>query len=215
MIAADLLGVILRTNLAAGAAILVVVALRRLVRLRFGARLAYGLWLLPALAGAAVIAPARQVFIVPPAEPAFAMASGLHQTVLASPAGAAPAATAMTLDPLVLAVGLWLTGVAVAALVMAHLQRRFMRQARAGAIGPAVVGVIAPRIITPRDFTVRYSPAEQALVLAHEQAHITRQDSRLNGLCATAQCLCWFNPLVHLAARLMRIDQELPATRPW
>ena len=50
---------------------------------------------------------------------------------------------------------------------------------------------------------------EQALVLAHEQAHIARQDSRLNGVSAAAQCLCWFNPLAHLAAHLMRIDQEL------
>jgi hypothetical protein len=112
-------------------------------------------------------------------------------------------------DPALLLVGLWIMGVAGAALVMACLQRRFMRRARAGAIGPAVVGLIAPRILTPRDFAQRYSRSEQALVLAHERAHIARQDSRLNGLCAAAQCLCWFNPLVHLAARLMRIDQEL------
>ena len=26
---------------------------------------------------------------------------------------------------------------------------------------------------------------------------------------AACQCLCWFNPLVHLAAYLLRLDQEL------
>ena len=76
-------------------------------------------------------------------------------------------------------------------------------------MGPAVVGVIAPRIVTPQDFAQRYSLQEQAQVLAHEQAHIARQDSRLNALSAAAQCLCWFNPLVHLGAHLMRMDQEL------
>jgi hypothetical protein len=96
-----------------------------------------------------------------------------------------------------------------AALVMAVLQYRFIARARRGGVGPAVIGLIAPRILIPRDFAERYSPKEQALVLAHEQAHLARQDSRLNGLVAAAQCLGWFNPLVHLAARLTRIDQEL------
>ena len=203
MSAAEVLGAVLRMNLAAGAAILVVVALRKLVRPRFGARLAYGLWLLPVLAGAAALSPARQVVIVRSAA-RFASATGVHPALLAAPARAAAG-----LDPLVLLVGLWLAGALGAVLIMAHLQRRFMRRARGGEMGPAVVGVLAPRILTPRDFAERYSPGEQALVLAHEQAHIARQDSRLNGLCAAAQCLCWFNPLVHLAARLMRIDQEL------
>src|SRR6185312_5479397 len=96
-----------------------------------------------------------------------------------------------------------------AALVMAVLQHRFIMRARQGGVGPAVVGLIAPRILLPRDFAERYSLSEQALVLAHERAHLARQDSRLNGLVAALQCLNWFNPLVHLAARLMRIDQEL------
>jgi TonB family protein len=30
-----------------------------------------------------------------------------------------------------------------------------------------------------------------------------------NALVAVLQCLCWFNPLVHLAARWIRFDQEL------
>ena len=64
MTAADILGGVLRMNFAAGVAILGVVALRKVVRPRFGARLAYGLWLLPVLACAAVLSPARRVVIV-------------------------------------------------------------------------------------------------------------------------------------------------------
>ena len=208
MTAADLLDGLVRVNLAAGAAILVVIALRKIARVRFGARLAYGLWLLPVLAGAAVLAPARHVVIVRPAA-ASHIALSLATPPLHSTLEASATLATTSLDARVLLIGLWLMGVAGAALVMAGLQHRFMRQARRGALGPAVVGVIAPRIVTPNDFAERYSPGEQALVLAHEQAHIARQDSRLNGLCAAMQCLCWFNPLVHLAARLMRIDQEL------
>ena len=75
MTAADILGGLVRMNLAAGIAILIVIALRKLVRPRFGARLAYGLWLLPVLAGAAVLLPARQVLIVETAAPMVATAS--------------------------------------------------------------------------------------------------------------------------------------------
>jgi len=211
MSAVEIVELLLRVNLAGGAAILGVIALRKAARRRFGARLAYGLWLLPILASAAVMVPARQIVVVvhPVARAIASVPATAAAQVRQAAARTAPAAAAASLDPRVLLLGAWLTGVAIAALVMALLQLRFVRQARLGGVGPAVVGVIAPRIITPGDFAERYSAAERTLVLAHEQAHIARQDSRLNGLSAAIQCLCWFNPLVHLAARLMRIDQEL------
>jgi beta-lactamase regulating signal transducer with metallopeptidase domain len=207
MTAADVLDALLKANLASGAAILGVAALRKTARSRFGARLAYGLWLLPVLAGAAVLLPARQV-VVRTARPMLSAAVRIGHS-LGAPSAAAAAAGPRGLDGPALLVGLWLAGVMGAALVMAVLQHRFIARARRGGEGPAVIGLIAPRILIPRDFAERYSPKEQALVLAHEQAHLARQDSRLNGLAAALQCLGWFNPLVHLGAHLMRIDQEL------
>ena len=56
------------------------------------------------------------------------------------------------LNPTVLILWLWLTGVVCAGLTMVYLQRRFIAEALKGAVGPAVVGVIAPRIVKPRDF---------------------------------------------------------------
>ena len=205
MTAADILDALLKANLASGAAILGVVALRKAARARFGARLAYGLWLLPVLAGAAVLLPARQVVVMRTAAPMLHAAFEIGRGLGPEPTVAAPTA----LDAPMLLVDLWLAGVAGALLVMAVLQHQFIARARRGGVGPAVVGLIAPRIFIPRDFAERYSADEQALVLAHEQAHLARQDSRLNGLAAAIQCLNWFNPLVHLAARLMRVDQEL------
>ena len=72
-------------------------------------------------------------------------------------------------------------------------------------MGPAVVG---RTIILPFDFEVRFTTAEQAAVLAHEAQHLARGDVIANAVVALIQCLCWFNPLVHLAARWIRFDQE-------
>jgi beta-lactamase regulating signal transducer with metallopeptidase domain len=203
MTAADILNGLVRINLAGGVAALSVMALRKLIRPRFGARLAYRLWLLPVLAGAAVLIPIRHAALE--ARPAAALPAGLHLAAQ----GLSPSTVAsLSLDPMTLLVA-WLFGVAVAALAMAHLQDRFETEAQGGLIGPAVVGVISPRIVTPHDFAQTFNNEEQALVLAHEQAHIARQDSRLNGLSAAFQCLLWFNPVVHLAAHLMRVDQEM------
>jgi beta-lactamase regulating signal transducer with metallopeptidase domain len=207
MAAGEIVGLLARANLAAALAIVLVVALRKVARPRFGARLVYGLWLLPMLAAAAVLAPARAVTVGAPA--ALTDLAVMPFISGAAPMRLPPVAAETTVDPAVLILALWLVGVVAAALVMALLQRRFAAEVRKGAIGPAVVGVIAPRIVTPADFERKFSREEQALVLAHEQAHISRQDSRLNGLSAAIQCLCWFNPLVHLAAHLMRIDQEM------
>ena len=76
-------------------------------------------------------------------------------------------------------------------------QVRFVRAARQVRAGPAVVGVLRPRIVTPGDFEGAYSPQERRLVLAHEATHIARQDSRINAMAALVRCLNWFNPADH------------------
>lgn len=77
------------------------------------------------------------------------------------------------------------------------------------ATGPVVMGLLRPRIVVPGDFNTRYAPEEQALILAHERMHIRRGDLLTNATCALARCIFWFNPLAHVAARLVRFDQEL------
>ncbi len=75
--------------------------------------------------------------------------------------------------------------------------------------GPAVIGLISPRILVPSDFETRFSPRERSVILAHETIHLTRGDSRINAVVLMMQCLNWFNPVVHIAARVLRLDQEL------
>jgi TonB family protein len=74
---------------------------------------------------------------------------------------------------------------------------------------PFVLGSLRPRIVTPADFEARFAGEARGLILAHERVHLDRGDATINGLVAVLQCLAWFNPLVHLAAQRLRVDQEI------
>jgi beta-lactamase regulating signal transducer with metallopeptidase domain len=228
---ADFLAALLKVNLAGGAAVLLVVALRRPARRLFGVQAAYRLWAVVFLAGVAVLLPARTTmapaYAAPSllAGPAFAAAapSGPRpMPKLATARGHTATPVSIPTSPSAGLFAVWLGGVALSVGLLAWRQRRFLatlgrlRRGDAGLIlaegagvGPAVVGCIAPRVVVPADFQQRFTAEEQTVVLAHERAHLARQDARANGLLVLAQCLCWFNPLAHLAGRLVRLDQEL------
>ena len=117
---------------------------------------------------------------------------------------------------------IWLLGALSMVAWLLHQQRRFVRglgrlrhrddgswQAHATAGLPAVVGLWRPRIVLPADFEQRYTERERPLVLLHEQVHLRRGDTVVNALLAALQCLHWFNPLLPLALRRCREDQEL------
>lgn len=191
---AELLAALARCNLAAGVAVLVMLALRAPLRRWFGAGRAYAAWL-----------------IIPVA----ALGSLMPANVTSGAAGPVEATNAHALAWL--CVGghahtlalLWLGGVVVAVTVAIWRHRRFAAAVRAGRAGPAAVGVLQPRLVMPADFAQRFTDEERRLVRAHERAHIERLDARYNAAAALATWLCWFNPLLHLAMRAMRLDQEL------
>ncbi len=195
--ATNVLAGLIHLNLAAAAAILVVLAVRTRARRHFGAELAYGLWVCVPIAAAAALLPAAAATrIYPPGvgphfDPIFMASQALDQS---------PSGTLLTL---------WLLGAVLGTVVVARRQLRFLRMARRGLAGPAVTGFFTPRIIMPADADTLYSPLERALIRAHERTHIDRGDPRTNGFIAFAQCLFWFNPLIHLAAHEARLDQEL------
>jgi beta-lactamase regulating signal transducer with metallopeptidase domain len=188
--AADLILALGRANLAAGLAILAVLLLRRPVRRLAGASVAYGLWLTPVLAGLCSLLPAP---------------AGMTLAGWADPFGVAKAVSTAN-APLAV---LWLAGVVGSLALLTAAQARFTRRMARGEAGPALVGVLIPRIVMPRDFGDRFDADERRIIRAHEQAHLERQDARANALMALLQSLNWFNPLVHLAVRCARHDQEL------
>lgn len=181
-----------RAQFAAGAAILLVLAIRPLARRLLGAEFAYRLWVLAPVAGLTSLFPS-----------------------LADFAGAAPAAAVRPpfLDgPLPHSdalLALWATGAAVTLALFAAAEARFRRLARQGLAGPAVVGLTWPRMVTPSDYAQRFDAAERDFIRRHERAHIARHDPQANGFVAAMQALFWFNPLVHAAAAAVRLDQEL------
>lgn len=176
---------LIEANVAAGAGVLAVLATRWPARRLFGPEVAYRLWALPVLAAAATLIPAREEAGAPVAGAAAAMADW---TGFVAP--------------------VWLAGAFAVAAMFAYAQARFLQDVKAGKAGPAVVGVVAPRLVMPTDDGT-YTPEERALIRAHEREHIARMDPRSGALAAALQCLFWFNPLVHLAAHLVRLDQEL------
>ncbi|MGZ6017590.1 MAG: M56 family metallopeptidase [Phenylobacterium sp.] len=195
--ATDVLLNLIHLNLAAAAAILIVLAIRPTVRRQFGAEIAYRLWICVPVAALGALLPAEAATrIVPPGlGPHFDPVYQASQSLALVPA-----------RPIL---ALWVAGAALGVAVIAYCQLRFLRMARRGRAGPAVTGFFVPRIIMPGDAQTRYSDEERVLIRAHERTHIDRGDPRTNGLIAFAQCLLWFNPLVHIAAREARLDQEL------
>ncbi len=218
-------------NLAASGAILLVIALRKRARVMFGARLAYALWLLVPLAIAASQLPPRIEIAAPvvdaasqdvaapfdgpaPATPSFTATYKPNGSAQAGPEISAtmelPALPpTQPIDWMMIGLAGWIVGVAAMLVWQVRNQSRFMADARAGFAGPAVAGFFFPRIVTPGDFEERFESGERELIIAHETIHLDRNDARINAAVALVRCACWFNPLIHLGAYLMRIDQEL------
>jgi beta-lactamase regulating signal transducer with metallopeptidase domain/ankyrin repeat protein len=208
---ADILDILARMTLAASAAIVVILLLRRPLRAAFGAQIAYASWLMAPLATLAVLIPARQIVaqtpIATPATQDVSLRVPTDAASAAQPASESAVAWPMEVDVAPLLLFVWLVGVFFSMLLLLRGHQRFLRNADSA--GPAVIGFLRPRIVLPRDFEQRYTPAERDLVVAHERAHLAAFDAQINALAAFAQCLNWFNPLFHIARKALRVDQEL------
>ena len=194
-----LLTTLIELNLAAAAAILFVLLARAHVTRAFGPHAAYALWSMVPVAMLATLLPERTTetlvteFLI----------GGLPASLAYIQADAAT-----SWQPVAISAA-WLAGAIALALLLIRRQRAFLRDADLGLAGPAIVGFRHPRIVTPDDFVRRFSHDERKLILTHEQVHIDRADARINAVVALLRCLFWFNPLVHVGANAMRIDQEM------
>jgi beta-lactamase regulating signal transducer with metallopeptidase domain len=212
--AADLLRALAMAALASSVALLIVGALRDLLRRAAGARAAAWLWLLVPAMTLAVLLPAPSRMLLPP----VATLPVQIQTLLTVPASETASAR---IPWMWLVLVLWAAGVAAMLLMVLLRQRAFSRSlgslsrdARglfrgADVAAPMVVGVWRTRILVPADFDARYTAEEQELVLAHERAHARRGDLAINLLASLTLCVFWFNPLAYRALAWLRMDQEL------
>jgi len=139
-------------------------------------------------------------------------------------------AASPSISPVAIVLGVWALG---AVLVLARLAvgllraRRLVKQARfvetldiAGQPvevrisrsieTPAVTGMLVPVVLLPFD-AGEWTAERRRVVLAHELAHIASRDCLTSAIAQLAVALHWFDPLVWIAARKLRIERELAA----
>lgn len=75
---------------------------------------------------------------------------------------------------------------------------------------PAVTGILSPVVLVPASWT-SWTEERQTAVLLHELAHVSANDLAVQVLVTIACSMHWFNPLVWVAARRLRLERELAA----
>jgi beta-lactamase regulating signal transducer with metallopeptidase domain len=183
----DVLAWIAQLTVATSAAILFVLVLRQSLRRHCGADVAYALWgVVPASALGALVMLMASYPNTPPLTQWIVRAELGQKTFV-----------------------VWSIGAGLTFVLMSIIHLVACWQAKRGQLGPAVVGILAPRVYMPLDAHLIYTPEEIEVIRAHERAHLCRNDPLANALMALGQCLFWFNPLIHMASAAMRIDQEM------
>ena len=218
---------LLSTLVATSGLTLLVLLVREPVRKRFGSRVTYGLWLIPA---ARLFMPTltQTVERRVPALPAFQpiadplVRESLWMARVAPPEpslidrlGGWP--TLLFLIWFAVAAGLFLTR-----MIAFHRDRRAILASstcvdRIGSVqivrspeiaSPVALGIVDRLIAVPLDFERLYDARERRLVLEHELAHHRSGDLVANLFAFVLLCVQWFNPLAWVAHAAFRFDQE-------
>jgi beta-lactamase regulating signal transducer with metallopeptidase domain len=133
---------------------------------------------------------------------------------------AATATRRLTLDTWLLATWAVMSALVLATLAMGWLQLRHrLRSAVDGEvgslrvtvtydIGPAVVGIVRPRIVVPR-WLLQEDAATRAVVIAHEREHLQAQDVRVLGGALLIALLVPWNLPVWWQLRRLRFAMEV------
>ena len=131
-----------------------------------------------------------------------------------------PSSIASHLDTILISLWVLASVLLAARLVLAqHTLTRLSRSARTtemdghavlvtDGVGPAVVGITAPRVAVPAWLTELDEPL-RALVLRHEREHCTARDTVLLWLGEVAVALMPWNPAIWWQARRLRLALEL------
>jgi carboxyl-terminal processing protease len=88
-----------------------------------------------------------------------------------------------------------------------HINRPIQLLTSAHRLMPMTWGLWKPCILLPVE-AENWSPERLRVVLHHELAHVARRDCFWQSVAQLARAMYWFNPLVWLAERQLRIEQE-------
>jgi uncharacterized protein (TIGR03435 family) len=75
--------------------------------------------------------------------------------------------------------------------------------------GPCVIGWLRPAILLPPAAAMGLTPQQLEAVLAHELAHVKRNDYLVNMIQVVAETLFFYHPVVWWVSKQMRIEREL------
>src|SRR4051812_34897098 len=169
---------LVKLNLAMGAAVVLVGVVRRPFRVLFGAPIAYAIWFLVPVAVLASLLPPRVApapapitwvhlpdaaasLIGPIAHSALGAAEQLTGQGAALPPAIAVLPLASVPNTALLLFATWALGTLLMASCLTRLQLRFSAAVRRGEAGPAVLGFLRPHIVTPGNFQNYFTPGEQ------------------------------------------------------
>lgn len=215
-------GWIVDTLVASTVLMLVVLVLRRPVRALFGSRIAYALWLLPALR--MILPPLPEAVVA--AAPVTPLPMRLQAALPLPPLSQFPHPASAPADWTLPLAAVWLAGVFACLVLSALAYAMFLRRLRASGTaigtvdgltiwaseavdGPLAFGVLRQGVAVPGDYATRYAGGEFALALRHEAMHHRRRDLAINMIALAMRALHWFNPVAYWAHRAFRADQEL------
>jgi len=101
---------------------------------------------------------------------------------------------------------IWLAG---AALMLARLIARLRTERHEVVTGPAVSGLLRPRIVLPHDINNVLTPEELHAVVLHELTHARRRDNLIRLVYECSLCLLWFHPIIWVAGSRLAVYREL------
>lgn len=218
---------LLGTLLATSGLMILVLLIREPVRRHFGARVAYGLWLIPV---ARLLMPTITHTVERPipmtvsprlmmtqisAEPMLLSSVAPPEATLIEQMGGWP--TTLLVLWLGVALGLFVARMNAFRRERLEILADAVELERTGLIrivrspevrGPLAFGIFDRVIAVPADFERLYLDHERRLALNHEIAHHRSGDLIANFFAFVLLCLQWFNPLAWIAHAAFRFDQE-------
>ncbi len=88
------------------------------------------------------------------------------------------------------------------------IKRNIQLLVTSSAVGPAVVGLLRPRIVVPEKLTQNFDGSDLDPILAHELLHIRRGDLWIGLIRHSVSMLWWFHPLVWKTSNALRLGAE-------
>jgi len=74
---------------------------------------------------------------------------------------------------------------------------------------PFLTGLFQPQIYLPKNYFEELNHIQQQCIIKHELMHLQRKDIWTQLLAELVRTVFWFNPIVHIAWKAFRQDQEL------